>query len=73
MSLPNDMSYQRIGRRIRQIRLMMKKTQVEFGELIGVSNITISYWECGRTTPSDDSLVKLRFVFGFDLVEGICS
>lgn len=47
---------------IRQLRKGMKLTQVEFGQLVGVSNVTISSWENNHSTPLSPKRARLRAI-----------
>lgn len=44
-------------------------TQKELAELVGVSEMTISNWETGKTAPSIRLWKKLATVFGIDIQE----
>lgn len=48
--------------RDRRWRLMLK--QSDLAKLVGVSTISISSWECGKATPSEKNLKKLKEVLG---------
>lgn len=39
-------------KQIKELRLSLMLTQKEFGELFGVSRMTVYAWETGRYTPS---------------------
>lgn len=39
-------------KQIKELRLSLMLTQKEFGELLGVSRMTVYAWETGRYTPS---------------------
>jgi DNA-binding XRE family transcriptional regulator len=41
---------------IRQLREKMILSQIEFAELLGVSNVTVSRWETGKSFPT----IKLK-------------
>ena len=43
-----------IGNNIKFYRKNAGLTQAELGEMFGVSYVTVSTWESGRTTPSID-------------------
>ena len=49
-----------IGNNIKFYRKNAGLTQTELGEMFGVSYVTVSTWESGRTTPS------------IDIIEGLC-
>ena len=48
-----------IGENIKKLRIQNKMTQAELGEMLFVSDKTISSWESGRTYPDIDMLVEL--------------
>jgi len=41
---------------IKQLREKMILSQIEFAELLGVSNVTVSRWETGKSFPT----IKLK-------------
>jgi len=45
---------------IKALRASTGLSQVEFGDLIGVSSITVSRWERGVQNPVDENLEELR-------------
>ncbi len=47
------------GKVLRKARIKRGLTQVELGERVGVSRVTISYLETGRRRPSMDLLQRL--------------
>lgn len=40
------------GQQIKFVRLKLHMSQMEFGQLLGVSFTTINRWENGKTTPN---------------------
>lgn len=51
------------GHRLRELRKANKLTQKQLGNLIGVRDSIISFYELGDRIPSPDVLVKLARVF----------
>ena len=47
------------GKHLRELRIEKKLNQKELAAIIGTNNSSICDWECGRSEPSFDSLVKL--------------
>ena len=47
------------SQRIRDIRKGLRMSQEKFGELAGVSQRTVAFWEAGDRTPSYDVLVDI--------------
>ncbi len=52
-----------LGNRIYNLRKSKGLSQKELGELVGVSNKSVSKWENGTAIPKTDTLVKLAEVF----------
>lgn len=46
-------------KKIRKIRLSMGLDQKEFGAVLGVSQVTVCYWETGAVEPSAKSIKKI--------------
>ena len=63
------MDYNKIGEFIATERKTKKLTQAKLGELVFVSEKTISKWENGNGIPDTNSLVKLCEVFEVSLNE----
>lgn len=59
-SAPNK---EEVGKRLRQIRVELSKTQEEFGELIGVSYGSIARYEKGDVP--DLALIAIEYVYRF--------
>ena len=48
--------------KIKALRKVLGLTQPKFAELIGTSNILISYWERGKRHPSNISQAALTYL-----------
>jgi putative transcriptional regulator len=48
---------------IRQLREKMILSQTEFAEILGVSNVTVSRWETGKSFPTIKLKRKLMQMF----------
>ena len=57
------MDKQKTGELIKNARIKKGYTQVELGDLLGVTNKAISRWEKGDTVPSTDTLKLLSKEF----------
>lgn len=53
-----------MGNNIRAERVRRGLTQSELGELLGVTQLTVSRWEQGDCEPSGRKLVRLSNYFG---------
>ena len=53
-----------IGRSLRRWRLVRRVKQSHAGQLLGVSQATISRWENGQLAPDDDEQARLRALMG---------
>ena len=49
---------------IKAKRIGMNLTQEKLGDLIGVSNTTVSMWETGEAVPRAKTLIKLAEILG---------
>lgn len=58
-----------IGKRIKQIRLIHKLTQEEFGQIIGKSTATIYGYESGKIIPPLDVMMTISSLFHVTLQE----
>ncbi|TDM02215.1 helix-turn-helix domain-containing protein [Macrococcus carouselicus] len=56
-----------INKAIKENRMTKKLTQKELGELLSVSDKTISSWETGRTYPDISMTIKLAEIFDLSL------
>lgn len=52
-----------IGKRIKEIRTENKLSQKQFGEILSVSQDTISLWETGKSLPSAEFLIAISKTF----------
>lgn len=52
------------GSRLKALRKERKLTQKQLGKAVGVSDVTIGYWEKDQNTPGGVSLTKLAKYFG---------
>lgn len=52
-----------LNKRIREIRLAKKLSQVELANLLGVTKQSVSNWENDNIQPSIDMLIKISKVF----------
>ncbi|MCH9269656.1 LexA family protein [Pantoea ananatis] len=53
-----------LGTRLKSLRKERKLTQAQLGKAIGVSDVTIGYWEKDQNQPGGLSLTKLAKYFG---------
>lgn len=58
-----------LGNRIYELRKAKCLSQKELGEMLGVSNKSVSKWENGVTIPKTETLVKLAQIFGISTQE----
>ena len=54
--------------KIREIRKMLKMTQFQFGNLLGISKTTVSYWENGHLHPSRESRKILHTLAAYSII-----
>lgn len=52
-----------IGQRIKEIRIENKLSQRQFGEVLFVSQDTVSLWETGKSLPTAESLIAIAKTF----------
>lgn len=52
-----------IGQRIKELRVENKLSQQQFGELLAVSQDTISLWENGKSLPTTENLIIIAKTF----------
>jgi transcriptional regulator with XRE-family HTH domain len=50
---------QTLGEEVRAVRQFIKKTQADFGELLGVSGNTIARWERDEMLPNTPQVLRL--------------
>ena len=53
----------KIGKRIKEIRIENKLSQQKFGEILSVSQDTISLWEKGKSAPTTEFLIEIAVIF----------
>lgn len=61
-----------IAENIKQLRMLHKMNQVEFGIIAGVSDKAVSSWETGEKTPRIGAIQKIADHFGIlksDIIE----
>lgn len=58
-----------VGKRIKQIRLIHKLTQEEFGQIIGKSTATVYGYESGKIIPPTDVMLTISSLFHVSLRE----
>ena len=51
------------GKRLRELRLEKGISQRRLGEIFGVCNQTVSFWETGSREPDLDTLVSIAHYF----------
>lgn len=49
--------------RLKELRSERKISQKELAEIIGTNNSSVSDWECGRSEPGIDYIIKLSMYF----------
>ena len=52
------------GKRLKELRMEKGLSQRALGEIFGVCNQTISFWETGSREPDLDHLLKISRFFG---------
>lgn len=67
------MNVEKIGKRIKEIRIENKLSQQKFGEILSVSQDTISLWEKGKSAPTTEFLVAIavKFKISVDYILGL--
>lgn len=56
-----------LGEILQELRKERGITQAELAEMLSLSPLTISSYECGRSAPDDATKVKLAKIFGVSL------
>jgi transcriptional regulator with XRE-family HTH domain len=56
-----------IGERIKYIRKFNNKTQIQFAEILGISQASLSEVESGKSKPMFDTLMTLGSVYHIDM------
>ena len=49
----------KLGKRLKELRTEKKLSQKALAEIIETNNSSICVWECGRSEPSLDAVIKL--------------
>ena len=64
------MNMEQIGNRIKELRLENNLSQQKFGELLSVSQDTVSLWENGKSVPTTEFLIAIakRFDVSVDYI-----
>lgn len=64
------MDMEQIGNRIKELRLENNLSQQKFGELLSVSQDTVSLWENGKSVPTTEFLIAIakRFDVSVDYI-----
>ena len=66
------MDMQLIGKRIKEIRTENKLSQQKFGEMLSVSQDTISLWEKGKSVPTTEFLIAIATKFDVSVDYILC-
>lgn len=66
------MEMKRIGQRIKEIRLEQELSQQKFGELLSVSQDTVSLWEKGKSLPTAEFLIAIATKFDISVDYILC-
>jgi len=53
-----------IAERLREIRIENKLSQTQFGEILNLSQDTVSLWEKGKSLPTAEYLIMISQKFG---------
>ena len=51
------------GKKLKELRIEKGLSQRKFGELLGVCNQTVSFWETGSREPDLDALIEIADYF----------
>lgn len=65
--------YESIAKRIKDIRVEHKLTQAQFGDILSVSQDTVSLWENGKSLPTAEYLIVIckSFSISADYILGL--
>lgn len=66
------MEMQFIGKRIKEIRTENRLSQQKFGEMLSVSQDTISLWEKGKSLPTTEFLIAIATKFDVSVDYILC-
>lgn len=61
-----------IAKRIKEIRIENKLSQVKFGEILFVSQDTVSLWEQGKSLPSTEYIIAIAKTFNISADYILC-
>ena len=65
--ITSQISKNTTGQMIKNMRLRAGLTQQQLGELVGLSDMTISRYEKGKVTPKLNTVLKLSEACGFEI------
>ena len=66
------MDMKQIGNRIKELRIENSLSQQRFGELLSVSQDTISLWEKGKSIPTTEYLIAIAKQFDVSVDYILC-
>ena len=66
------MDIERIGKRIKEIRLESGLSQQKFGEILSISQDTVSLWEKGKSVPTTEFLIEISKNFDVSVDYILC-
>ena len=66
------MDMEQIGNRIKELRLENNLSQQKFGELLSVSQDTVSLWENGKSVPTTEFLIAIAKQFDVSVDYILC-
>ena len=66
------MDMNRIGNRIKELRIEHKLSQQKFGEVLSVSQDTVSLWEKGKSVPTAEFLIAIAKNFDVSVDYILC-
>ena len=61
-----------IGNRIKEIRIENKLTQKQMGDILSVSQDTVSLWETGKSLPTAEFLISMAKNFNVTVDYILC-
>lgn len=61
-----------IGKRVKEIRIEHSLSQQKFGELLSVSQDTVSLWEKGKSVPTAEFLIAIAKQFEISVDYILC-
>ena len=62
----------KIGERIKEIRLEYGLSQEKFGQILSVSQDTVSLWEKGKSVPTTEFLIAIAKAFDVSVDYILC-